>query len=380
MGSAAAPTWARDLVSGLAARAGVEINGAGNCDLVVRDERFFERVARDGSLGLGESYMDEWWDTPDLAGLHHRIACARLGDTHESIGWRLLARVLRARLMNLQSRKRAPIVAEQHYDLTERAYRCMTDPWITLSCGYWADADDLQSAQEAKLDLVCRKLGLRPGQHVLDVGCGFGAFARFAATRYGCRVTGINISTRQIEIARELAEGLPVGFALCDYRDLPRRFPPETFDRAASMGMFEHVGYRNFDTYMQAVGSVLKPDGLFLLHTVGSDVTVERNDPWFDRYIFMNGMLPSIAQLGSSFEGLFTMEDWHNFGHDYSKTLLAWYEQFDARWPESKHSGFYRMWKYYLLCSAGQFSARRLQLWQLVLARQGVPGGYSSVR
>lgn len=376
----AAPEWARELVTGLAARAGVTIDGRGPCDLVVNDARFFERVARDGSLGLGESYMDGWWDTPDLAGLHHRIAGARLGDTHESVGWRLLVRVLRARLANLQSRRRAPIVAKRHYDQTERAYRCMTDSWITLSCGYWAAARDLQSSQEAKLDLVCRKLGLRAGQHVLDVGCGFGAFARFAATRYGCRVTGINISTRQLEVARGLAEGLPVEFVHCDYRDLPRRFAPGTFDRAASMGMFEHVGYRNFRAYMEAVSSVLKPDGLFLLHTVGSDVTVERNDPWFDRYIFMNGMLPSIAQLGTSFEGLFTMEDWHNFGNDYARTLRAWFEQFDERWPEPRDSAFYRMWKYYLLCSAGQFSARRLQLWQLVLARQGVPGGYASVR
>lgn len=378
MGSA--PGWARELVTALAAQAGVTINGAGTCDLLVRDERFFERVARDGSLGLGESYMDGWWDTPDLAGLHHRIARARLGKAHESVGWRLLARVLRARLLNLQSHRRAPIVAEQHYNQTERAYRCMTDSWITLSCGYWAHAGDLQSAQEAKLDLVCRKLGLGPGQHVLDVGCGFGAFARFAASRYGCRVTGINISRRQLEVARELAAGLPVDFVLCDYRDLPRQFPAGTFDRAASMGMFEHVGYRNFRVYMAIIGSMLKPDGLFLLHTVGSDVTVERNDPWFDRYIFMNGMLPSIAQLGSSFEELFTMEDWHNFGSDYSRTLLAWYEQFDARWPEPRDSSFYRMWKYYLLCSAGQFSSRRLQLWQLVLARQGVPGGYATVR
>jgi cyclopropane-fatty-acyl-phospholipid synthase len=374
------PEWARGLVAGLASRAGITIDGDGPCDLLVRDGRFFERVARDGSLGLGESYMDGWWDSPDLAGLHHRIASARLGDTHESVGLRLMARVLRARLFNLQSRRRAPIVAEQHYDQTDRAYRCMTDSWITLSCGYWAAAGDLQSAQEAKLDLVCRKLGLRPGQHVLDVGCGFGALARFAATHYGCRVTGINISSRQVEVARELGGSLPVEFVLCDYRDLPQRFGSGAFDHAASMGMFEHVGFRNFRRYMDAVRSVLKPDGLFLLHTVGSDVTVERNDPWFDRYIFMNGMLPSIAQLGASFEGLFTMEDWHNFGTDYDRTLRAWYEQFDACWPEPKNTSFYRMWKYYLLCSAGQFSSRRLQLWQLVLARQGVSGGYRTVR
>ena len=371
---------ARKLVSDIAARAGVTVGGDASCDIHVIDERFFDRVARDGSLGLGESYMEGWWETADLEALHRRIASVKLGLRYESGKVTLIARTLRARLLNLQSRPRAPIVAHEHYDRTDRAYRCMTDSWFTLSCGYWRTADDLQSAQEAKLDLVCRKLKLQASDRVLDVGCGFGAFARFAARHYGCTVTGINISRRQVEVAQELGQGLPVQFVLCDYRDLVRRFQTGSFDHAVSMGMFEHVGHRNFVAYMNAVRSVLKPDGLFLLHTVGSDVTVHHNDPWFDRYIFPNGMLPSIAQIGASIEGRFTMEDWHNFGHDYSRTLVAWYEKFDRDWPEPKDAVFYRMWKYYLLCSAGQFSARRLQLWQLVLAHQGVEGGYQSVR
>ncbi|MFO1394305.1 MAG: cyclopropane fatty acyl phospholipid synthase [Steroidobacteraceae bacterium] len=371
---------ARRLVTEIAALAGVAIDGNGPCDIRVLDSRFYDRVARDGSLGLGESYMEGWWDVGDLAGLHERIACARLGDRHESGRLALGLRVLRARLFNLQSRSRAPIVAEEHYDLTDRAYRCMTDSWHTLSCGYWREARDLQSAQEAKLDLVCRKLGIREGDHVLDVGCGMGSFARYAATHYGCRVTGINVSKRQVEIATELARGLPVEFVLCDYRDLPSRFGPGHFDHAASMGMFEHVGHRNIPLYMKAVRSVLSDDGLFLLHTVGSDVTVHHNDPWFDRYIFPNGMLPSVAQIGRGAEGSYTIEDWHNFGYDYSLTCQAWFEQFDRNWPEPKDTAFYRMWKYYLLCSAGQFSARRLQLWQVVLAARGVPGGYATVR
>jgi cyclopropane-fatty-acyl-phospholipid synthase len=378
--ASAAPEWARELVTGLAARAGVTINGRGPCDLVVNDERFFERVARDGSLGLGESYMDGWWDTPDLAGLHHRIAGARLGDSHESVGWRLVARVLRARLSNLQSRRRADRRVEQHYDQTDRAYRCMTDSWITLSCGYWAGARDLESSQEAKLDLVCRKLGFVPASTCSTWAA---ASAPSRGSRQPATAAGSPASTSRRGNSRSRARAgrrPPGRVRALRLSGPPRRFAPATFDRAASMGMFEHVGYRNFRAYMEAVRPVLKQDGLFLLHTVGSDVTVERNDPWFDRYIFMNGMLPSIAQLGESFEGLFTMEDWHNFGNDYAKTLRAWFEQFDERWPEPRDTAFYRMWKYYLLCSAGQFSSRRLQLWHLVLARQGVPGGYATVR
>lgn len=371
---------ARRLVGDVAGRAGISVGSGSTSDIRVLDERFYDRVARDGSLGLGESYMEGWWDTPDLAGLHERIAVARLGDTHESGRLMMFLRILRARLFNLQSRSRAPMVAREHYDQTDRAYRCMADSWITLSCGYWHAADDLQAAQEAKLDLVCRKLGLRSGDRVLDIGCGFGAFARFAATYYGCSVTGINVSVRQVEIATGLAKGLPVEFMLCDYRDIPARFDEGYFDYAASMGMFEHVGHRNFFTYMRSVRHALKPSGLFLLHTVGSDVTVHHNDPWFDRYIFPNGMLPSIAQIGAAIEDAFTMEDWHNFGHDYSRTCRAWFDKFDREWPDSKDSVFYRMWKYYLLCCAGQFAARRLQLWQVVLAKQGVRGGYAAVR
>ena len=372
-------TAAKQLITDLAARAGITINGGRPHDITVHDERFFARVARDGSLGLGESYMEGWWDAANLAELHHRIASGRVaarlrGDLS------LLFQALRAHLLNLQSPSRAHVVARDHYDLTDQAYRCMTDTWVTLSCGYWRDAATLQEAQEAKLDLICRKLELRPSQRVLDIGCGFGSFARFAADRHGCTVVGINISARQLDVARELAGDLPVEFVLCDYRDAPARFGADCFDHVVSAGMFEHVGHRNFGAYMKAARRVLKPGGLFLLHTVGSNVSVRRNDRWFDRYIFPNGMLPSIAQIGRAIEGLFTMEDWHNFGHDYSRTLAAWYEQFERSWPGPRDDSFYRMWKYYLLCSAGQFSSRRVQLWQLVLAREGVRGGYRSIR
>ena len=167
----------------------------------------------------------------------------------------------------------------------------------------------------------------------------------------------ITVSKRQLELAQSRAGSMPVTFALMDYRDLP----DERYDHVVSVGMFEHVGGKNYRALMQTVARVLKPDGLFVLHTIGSNVTVPAPDPWYDRYIFPNGILPSIAQIRRALEGLFVMEDWHNFGADYDKTLVAWFNNFDSAWPKLKGKygdRFYRMSKYYLLGMAGTFRAR----------------------
>jgi cyclopropane-fatty-acyl-phospholipid synthase len=323
--------------------------------------------------------MDVWWDCDDLTELFARIAGANLeAKLPRTAGLALEA--LKARLLNLQSERRASMVAHAHYNQTIEAYRSMTDRWTTLSCAYWRDAHTLDEAQEAKLDLICRKLGLSKGQRVLDIGSGFGAFARFAAERYGCQVLGINVSEEQVRSARALADGLAVDFRVADYRDVKTYWDNRPFDAIVSTGMFEHVGYRNHGTYFGVAHQVLKPGGLFLLHTVGSNVSVTANDPWFDRYIFPNGVLPSVQQIGRAIEGLFVMEDWHNFGPDYEKTLMAWCENFDRRWTGDRTDRFYRMWRYYLLSAAGAFRSRAKQLWQIVLSKGGVPGGYTSVR
>lgn len=367
------------LVRSLAAQIGVAIDGPRPFDMQVRDPRFYRRVLIDGSLGLGESYMEGWWDCEDLTELHRRILSRDPRDQLKpSLSLRLAG--LRARLLNRQSRRRSSIVAHEHYDRTIEAYRSMTDKWITLSCGYWARAADLDEAQEHKLDLICRKLRLAPGDRVLDIGCGFGSFARFAAERYGAHVVGINVSREQVEVASELSRGLPVEIVQCDYRDTDLFLAGRSFDKVVSAGMFEHVGYRNYRTYMEIAHRSLAEGGLFLLHTIGANVSNLTNDPWFDRYIFPNGQLPSIQQIGEAVEGLFVVEDWHNFGVDYSKTLRAWFERFDANWTGTRDDSFYRMWKYYLLSAAGAFLARDKQLWQIVLARGGLADGYESIR
>jgi cyclopropane-fatty-acyl-phospholipid synthase len=323
--------------------------------------------------------VEGWWDCDDLAELHRLIAA---GDAEARLknSPRLVLESLKARLLNLQSHGRASAVARRHYDLTVDAYRSMTDKWITLSCGYWKEATNLDEAQEAKLEMICRKLRISAGDRVLDIGCGFGSFARYAAQKRGCAVVGINVSAKQVALASELGRGLPVEFHVCDYRDTDVFLGRRPFDKIVSAGMFEHVGYRNHRTYMEVAGRCLRDGGLFLLHTVGSNLTRYENDAWFDKYIFPNGLLPSIRQIAEAVEGIFVMEDWHNFGPDYTRTLEAWCRNFEAAWAGERSDPFYRMWRYYLLCAAGGFKARRKQLWQLVLSKGGTPCTYEAVR
>ncbi|MFW6228108.1 MAG: cyclopropane fatty acyl phospholipid synthase [Alkalispirochaeta sp.] len=354
----------------------IKIDGDGPSDIEVRDPRFFKRVLTQGSLGLGESYMDGWWECAALDEMMTKLLRAGLDRT-------VVARVLaldlaEAVLFNLQSRTRAWIVGHKHYDIGNDLYRVMLDRNLVYSCGYWKNAETLDEAQIAKIDLVCRKLQLKPGMRVLDIGCGWGGAAAYVAEHYGCSVTGVTVSEEQYRYATEYCRDLPVEIRLQDYRDIR-----DTFDRVYSIGMFEHVGYRNYRRYMEVARTLLKEGGLFLVHTIGGNRSVKTTDPWINRYIFPNGMLPSVRQIGAAIDGLFVMEDWHNFGPHYDTTLMHWFRNFDGAWPrlaQDYGERFYRMWKYYLLSCAASFRARKNQLWQVVLSVGGVPGGYEAPR
>jgi cyclopropane-fatty-acyl-phospholipid synthase len=366
----------RRRVEELLALADVEIGGSRPWDIQVHDERLYARVMAQGTLGLGESYMDGWWDVEVLDEFFHRVLRAKLEDRIRPLADGV--RALRARAINLQRSSRAFEIGRRHYDIGNDLYRCMLDGRMMYSCGYWKDARSLDEAQEAKLDLVCRKLGLRPGMRVLDIGCGWGGAVRFAAERYGVEAVGITVSEEQVMLAREVCEGLSVEIRMQDYRELS-----EEFDRIFSIGMFEHVGCRNYGTYMRIVRRCLRSDGLLLLHTIGGNRSVNTTDPWMARYIFPRSVLPSARRMSEACEGVFIIEDWHNFGTDYDKTLMEWYRNFESGWGELKErygERFRRMWTYYLLSCAGSFRARKLQLWQLVLSPEGVPGGYIAPR
>lgn len=356
-------------------RAGIVTGPGPDADVTIHDERLFGRLLRDGTLGLGESYMDGWWDAEPLDSLLFKLISARVQDAFPR-DLPLIASTLKARLLNMQ-RLRVREVAEKHYDLDNDLYAAMLDRRMIYSCAYWAQADTLEAAQEAKLDLICRKLGLEPGMVVLDIGSGWGGFLQFAAERYGVSGIGVTVSQEQADYANARVQSLPVETRLMDYMALDGQF-----DRIVSIGMFEHVGYKNYRAYFDKARSLLKPDGLFLLHSIGGNVSTTHGDPWAEKYIFPNGMLPSITQIGQMIEGLFVMEDWHNFGADYDRTLLTWRDRFDAAWPELSQrydERFRRMWRYYLSVFAALFRARQINLWQIVLSPEGVAGGYHRV-
>ena len=366
----------RERIEMLLQKADVAINGRRPWDIRVNNQRLYRRVMAQGTLGFGEAYMDGWWDTEALDQLIARLLNARLDRHFRSFV--VLMAALKAKLLNCQSLRRAYQVGEHHYNIGNDLYREMLDERMIYSCGYWKNAVDLDQAQRDKLDLTCRKLHLEKGQKVLDIGCGWGGTARFMAEEYGVEVVGVTISTAQAELARDNCRGLPIDIRVQDYRQLEGRF-----DRIVSIGMFEHVGYKNYGTYFQKVRELLDDDGLFLLHTIGGNTPSEKTDPWIDRYIFPNGMIPSSQQITSAYEGLFVLEDWHNFGPDYDRTLMAWNDNFQRAWPQLKEhydERFRRMWTYYLLACAGSFRARENQLWQIVLSKEGLPGGYDFPR
>jgi cyclopropane-fatty-acyl-phospholipid synthase len=365
----------RDRLQSLLSDADVCIGGNRPWDIQLHDPHFPARVMAGGSLALGESYMDGGWDAESLDGFLFHLLDARIDRRAHGIAeiWD----ALRARLLNPQRGRRAFAVGERHYDLGNDLYRAMLGKRLVYSCGYWRGVNNLDDAQEAKLDLICRKLGLRSGMRVLDIGCGWGEALKFAAERYGVSGVGITISHQQAAYARELCAGLPIEIRVQDYRELDG-----SFDRILSVGMFEHVGVKNYRTYFELARRCLADNrpggGLFLLHTIGSNQSVTRTDPWIGRYIFPNSMLPSAAQIAHAVEDVFVIEDWHNFGADYDRTLQAWRANVEGAWdalPARYDERFRRMWRYYLAASMASFRSRRIQLWQLLLSPRGVPGG-----
>jgi len=359
---------AKNIITDLLAGADIAINGKRPWDIQVHDDRLYRRLLNEAALGLGESYMDGWWDCEALDEFINRILRAKL-DMKVKGNWKTRLYLLKTMLLNRQKRSRASKVGEQHYDLGNDLYQAMLDSRLNYTCAYWKNARDLDQAQENKLDLVCKKINLKPGMTVLELGCGWGSFAKYAAEKYDARVVAVNISRQQVKLARELCRGLPVEIRLLDYRDVEG-----TYDAVISIGILEHVGYKNFRTYMETVNRCLKEDGIAFIHTIGTNRSKTHANEWTDKYIFPNGMLPSIAQISRAMEGIFVVEDWHNFGPDYDRTLLAWYQNFNAAWPELKDKytdRFYRMWRYYLLSSAGGFRSRSQQLWQIVMTKPG---------
>jgi cyclopropane-fatty-acyl-phospholipid synthase len=328
-------------------------------------------VLRDGTLGAGETYMEGWWDSPALDQTIDRLQRIQLVETLRD-NWMIVPHLLKARVMNLQTLRRAFGNGQHHYDIGNELYEAMLDRRMLYTCALWSTgARTLDEAQEAKLELVCTKVGLRAGMRVLDLGCGWGGFAAYAAERYGVEVVGLTVSREQVKFAHEHYAHLPIDIRLDDYRNASG-----SYDAVVSIGLMEHVGPKNYRAFMELVDRCLAPRGVAFVHTIGGNRSTQQIDPWFDKYVFPNATLPSLAQLVTAMETIFVAEDIHNIGEDYDPTLMAWYARFEAAWPALRaryDDRFYRMWKFYLLASAGSFRARAQQLFQIVMTRPGTP-------
>jgi cyclopropane-fatty-acyl-phospholipid synthase len=352
--------------------AGVGVEGKKPGDIHVKNDAFYGRLLREASIGLGESYMDEWWECDELNLFIEKLLRVDIKKKIQgSLRMKLLT--LQALVTNMQSRARAKQVAEAHYDIGNDLYEVMLCKRMVYTCGYWKNAKNLAEAQEAKLELICKKAGLQPGMRVLDLGCGFGGFAMYAAEKHGVDVLGVTISTEQQKWGAATAKkkGLDkVELRLQDYRTVGGKF-----DRVVSIGMMEHVGWRNHRHLMEVVHRCLHRDGIAVIHTIGSNENQKHGIPFFEKHIFPNAASPSIAQLGNAMENLFVLEDVHNIGPDYGPTCIAWWKNFEAGYhtlDQKKYDRrFWRMWRFYLLAAAGAVQARESQLWHLVLTHIG---------
>jgi len=367
----------KQTVQELLIQADIKINGKRSWDIEILNQDLYSRILAGGILAIGEAYVDGWWECVALDQLVDKVFKEKL-DTKIKISKGLLWDSIKARIVNQQRKSKAYVIGERHYDTGNALFKLMLDKRMNYSCGYWKNAKILDEAQEAKLELICEKLKLKPGMTVLDIGCGWGSLAKFAAEKYQVKVVGITVSKEQVKLARERCKGLDIEIRLQDYRDLK-----EKFDGIVSVGMFEHVGYKNYQQFFKVVDQCLKENGLFLLHTIGSNQSVKFISPWMNKYIFPNGMLPSATQITKAYEGIFKLEDWHNFGTHYDKTLMAWHKNFNKNWDKIKiyyDERFRRMWNYYLLTCAGAFRAHRNQLWQIVFSKIASQIDYESIR
>lgn len=369
---------AQKIITDTLSRAGIRINGSNPWDIRVNKERFFRQAMR-GSLGFGESYMDGDWDADELDALFRRVLRMKIARSPLVIMNRLWHDT-RARFKNLQTRLGSRTIAEAHYDLDHRLYEKFLGPYNQYTCCFFNKAKTLAKAELEKLEMLCNKLSLSEEDKVLDIGCGWGGFAKYAAETRGCEVVGVSISKEQIAYARDYTRGLPITIAEADYRDLPEMFGRQHFDKVLICGMIEHVGYKNYRGIVSIVHQLLKDDGVFLLHTIGNNRPTTIVDPWIEKYIFRNSMAPALQQLAAAFEGLMVVQDWENYGHYYPPTLAAWQRNFESNWdeisaidsPRPFDERFRRMFNYYLLSCKAAFEVENIHLWQIILTKYGL--------
>lgn len=349
--------------------------------IFIQDERFFRRAVLGGDVAIGEAWMDGDWSSPDLVSVV-RLAVRNLPAVENQN--RLLHALSRGldRLRHLMrdnsitgSRKNI----SAHYDLSNDFFRLFLDPSMMYSCAFYeSKTDSLEMAQKQKLDRICRKLRLKPGDHVLEIGTGWGAFALHATVHYGCRVTTTTISREQFNVAEAQFKGSGIELLFEDYRNLKGKY-----DKIVSIEMFEAVGLKHYDEFFSACDRLLKPDGSMLMQAITMN---ERSFPayrgkadWIQKYIFPGSELASVGEIMKSLARVTSMGMFHfeDIGTHYARTLAAWRDAFREHLDEVRALGFderfVRMWDYYLAYCEGAFLERHIGDAQIVLTKARNP-------
>ncbi|ODM89429.1 Cyclopropane-fatty-acyl-phospholipid synthase [Orchesella cincta] len=353
-----------------------------NIHVKINNVGVFPLIANRGSLGVGEEYMNGGWEVlgtdADVSEVFYRLLVSNTFDWYFHPLNRFLY-YLEFKAFNLQTRGRAFQIAEKHYDLGNDFFESFLDPWMQYSSAYWAKADNLNDAQLHKLELIAKKLDLKPGMRVLDVGCGWGTLCKYLAENYGVDCVGISVSKEGIKYAKKTCEGLKVDLRLQDYRELD-----EKFDRIVSIECLFHLGRHNHNKFFKIMNKCLKDDGILLLQVIGTNhKNMLQSDPFTHKYTFPNTYLPYYRELTKETEGLFIIEDWHSLGLDFAKTWDAWQERFQHNWETIKEQydeRFYKLWNYNISYASAAFKSRKVQLWQIVFSKDGLKREYRAAR
>ncbi len=362
-------------------------------EMVVKDPEWFRHLVLGGDIGLGEGYMHELWDSPDVEAVIRWFSQnADPGHSTQSTIEKFVAHVViriftfhdkLRQILRPNNKRLARRNIAEHYDLSNEFFSLWLDESMTYSSALFrSPEDDLSRAQANKFDALCRRLDLKKEDHVLEVGCGWGAFALHAAQNYGCRVTGITISQKQYELARERVRhaGLEdrIEIRLQDYRDVRGQF-----DKIVSIEMVEALGFRYFDTFFGQMNRLLAPRGVLGIQCITIPDRIfdryRKSTDWIQKYIFPGGLLLSVYEVIRSLKRTGDLVLFHqeSFGPHYGRTLRLWRETFDRRLDEIRKLGFdeifLRRWRYYLACCEAVFSARKLNVVHLIFSRSQNP-------